>query len=156
MAPQLRSLTCSLSYLLSVSLLFFIFHCLCFRFSFVAACSNSTEEQHHRHRKWVGPSGHKVITVSLNGHAQFRSVQGAVDSIPKNNNMSIVIKIAPGYYRYFNPSFSANSWLICCFSVLLHAHMQTSYKGWNLINFSLCTFLQRESGGSSYKTVHNV
>ncbi|XP_022543722.1 probable pectinesterase 68 isoform X2 [Brassica napus] len=96
---QLGSFTYSLSHLFSVSFLVFIFHCLCFRFSFVAACSNSTEEQHHHHRKWVGPSGHKVITVSLDGHSQFRSVQDAVDSIPKNNNMSIVIKIAPGFYR---------------------------------------------------------
>ncbi|KAG2261768.1 hypothetical protein Bca4012_013538 [Brassica carinata] len=97
---QLRSSPYSLSYLNSVSLLIFIFHCLCYRFSFVAACSNSTEDQqHHHHRKWVGPSGHKVITVSLDGHSQFRSVQDAVDSIPKNNNKSIVIKIAPGFYR---------------------------------------------------------
>ncbi|KAL1214011.1 putative pectinesterase 68 [Cardamine amara subsp. amara] len=101
----MAQLTNSLNYLFSVSLLLFVLlHCLCFRFSLVAACSNSNSTddqqiQHHHHRKWIGPSGHKVITVSLNGHAQFRSVQDAVDSIPKNNNMSIVIKIAPGFYR---------------------------------------------------------
>lgn len=118
---QLRSSTYSLNYLFSV--LIFIFHCLCFRFSFVAACSNSTEDQHHHHhRKWVGPSGHKVITVSLDGHSQFRSVQDAVDSISKNNNKSIVIKIAPGFYRYLYVIRNL-------FFVMCHAHMQPIAKG---------------------------
>ncbi|CAA7040408.1 unnamed protein product [Microthlaspi erraticum] len=60
--------------------------------------SNTTEDLHRRHRKWVGPSGHNVITVSLYGHSQFRSVQDAVDSIPRNNSMGVVIKIGPGFY----------------------------------------------------------
>ncbi|XP_010530051.1 PREDICTED: probable pectinesterase 68 [Tarenaya hassleriana] len=85
----------------SLCLLFIVLNFLSFRNSFVAACSNATAEhqRHGHHHKWVGPVGRRVITIDVNGGGQFRSVQDAVDSVPKNNNMTIILKISPGYYK---------------------------------------------------------
>lgn len=58
------------------------------------ASTNST----NHHHKWVGPIGHCVITVDVNGSGDFRSVQAAVDSVPANNRENVVIKISAGYY----------------------------------------------------------
>lgn len=88
---------------------FFVFCCLAFFLLFlshlpsqvaggsdpdVIASSNSTK---HRHR-WIGPVGHRLITVSVNGSADFKSVQAAVDSVPDNNRKNVTIRISAGYY----------------------------------------------------------
>lgn len=57
--------------------------------------SNSVK---NRPRKWVGPSGTRHISVNVHGFGDYQSVQAAVDSIPQNNNMNIIIDICPGYY----------------------------------------------------------
>uniref|UniRef100_A0A5B7C4S3 Pectinesterase n=1 Tax=Davidia involucrata TaxID=16924 RepID=A0A5B7C4S3_DAVIN len=56
--------------------------------------SNCTK---HRH-KWVGPSGHRLITVDVHGSGDFSSVQAAVDSVPENNRKNVVVQISAGYY----------------------------------------------------------
>ncbi|TKY55448.1 pectinesterase 68 [Spatholobus suberectus] len=48
--------------------------------------------------KWVGPIGHRVITVDINGGGHFRSVQAAVNAVPENNRMNVLIQISAGYY----------------------------------------------------------
>ncbi|MED6215762.1 putative pectinesterase 68 [Stylosanthes scabra] len=48
--------------------------------------------------RWLGPIGHRVITVDANGGGHFRSVQDAIDSIPDNNRMNILIQISAGVY----------------------------------------------------------
>ena len=58
-----------------------------------------TNSAKHRHR-WVGPIGHRVITVDVNGSAHFRSVQAAVNAVPENNRMKVLIQINAGYYMY--------------------------------------------------------
>ncbi|KAF3448333.1 hypothetical protein FNV43_RR09046 [Rhamnella rubrinervis] len=60
-----------------------------------ASSTNST--QHHRH-KWVGPTGHRVMTVDINGSGDYKSVQAAVDAVPDNNTVNVTIRISPGYY----------------------------------------------------------
>ncbi|KAF4353083.1 hypothetical protein CsatB_004882 [Cannabis sativa] len=58
----------------------------------------SVVSKSHRH-KWIGPVGHRLITVDVKGgSAQFKSVQAAVDSVSENNTVSITILISPGYY----------------------------------------------------------
>lgn len=59
------------------------------------ANANSTIKGHH---KWVGPSGHRLITVDLHGSADFRYIQAAVNSVPDNNTQNVVIRISAGYY----------------------------------------------------------
>ncbi|KAG5561143.1 hypothetical protein RHGRI_004231 [Rhododendron griersonianum] len=56
--------------------------------------SNTTNHGH----KWVGPSGHRLITVDVNGFGDFRSVQAAVDSVTPGNQKNVVIQISAGYY----------------------------------------------------------
>ncbi|KAK8479176.1 hypothetical protein V6N11_068357 [Hibiscus sabdariffa] len=51
----------------------------------------------HRH-KWIGPIGHRLITVDVNGLGHFRSVQDAVDAVPENNRKNVLIRISAGYY----------------------------------------------------------
>ncbi|KAL6986023.1 putative pectinesterase 68 [Sarracenia purpurea var. burkii] len=58
--------------------------------------SNSTSTK--QRRKWEGPSGSRLITVDVNGFGEFQSVQAAVDSVPQNNRMSVLIQIGAGYY----------------------------------------------------------
>nr|KYP55361.1 putative pectinesterase 68 [Cajanus cajan] len=48
--------------------------------------------------KWVGPIGHRLITVDINGGAHFRSVQAAVNAVTENNRMNVLIQINAGYY----------------------------------------------------------
>lgn len=62
-----------------------------------ASSYNST--QHHRH-KWVGPTGHRVVTVDINGSGDYKSVQAAVNAVPENNTLNVTIRISPGYYVY--------------------------------------------------------
>lgn len=67
-----------------------------YRFNSVnATVSNNSTKQHH---KWVGPVGHRVITVDVNGSGEFRSVQTAVDSVKENNTQNVLILISAGYY----------------------------------------------------------
>jgi hypothetical protein len=60
-----------------------------------ATASTNLSKNHH---KWVGPVGHRLISVDVNGSADFRSVQAAVDSVPVNNTQNVVIQISAGYY----------------------------------------------------------
>lgn len=64
-------------------------------FIFVLHALTITSATFHR---WVGPVGHRVITVDVNGGGHFRSVQAAVDAVPDNNRMNVQIQISPGYY----------------------------------------------------------
>ncbi|XP_014510243.1 probable pectinesterase 68 [Vigna radiata var. radiata] len=48
--------------------------------------------------RWIRPTGHRVITVDINGGGHFRSVQAAVNAVPDNNTMNVHIQISPGYY----------------------------------------------------------
>ncbi|KAJ0048256.1 hypothetical protein Pint_15870 [Pistacia integerrima] len=65
--------------------------------SVTATVSSITNSTTHHH-KWVGPVGHRVITVDVQGFGQFQSVQDAVDSVPEHNTMSVLIQISAGYY----------------------------------------------------------
>ncbi|PKA64169.1 putative pectinesterase 68 [Apostasia shenzhenica] len=64
--------------------------------SFSCAC-NSTGHRGH-HRLWVGPTGQRVVVVDANGSGDFLSVQEAVDSVPENNTMQVILQINPGHY----------------------------------------------------------
>lgn len=57
--------------------------------------TNCTSHGHH----WIGPVGNRTITVSINGSADFRSVQAAIDSVEVNNRVNVTIKIGPGIYK---------------------------------------------------------
>ena len=65
--------------------------------SVVNATASATNSTRHHH-KWIGPIGHRRITVSINGSGHFRSVQDAVDAVPENNRKNVLIQISPGYY----------------------------------------------------------
>lgn len=58
------------------------------------ASTNSTKHHH----KWVGPIGHRVITVNVDGSGDFQAVQAAVDSVPTKNTENVVIQISAGNY----------------------------------------------------------
>ncbi|KAK6935178.1 Pectinesterase, catalytic [Dillenia turbinata] len=60
--------------------------------------STTTTTTSKHHRKWVGPIGHRVITVDARGSGDFLSVQAAVDSIPDNNRQNVLIHISAGCY----------------------------------------------------------
>ncbi|RAL50706.1 hypothetical protein DM860_015853 [Cuscuta australis] len=62
--------------------------------SFDSAASRRLLDGHY-----VGPSGRRTISVNLDGSGDFLSVQAAVDSVPENNCMSVLIQISPGYYK---------------------------------------------------------
>ncbi|PNX61029.1 pectinesterase, partial [Trifolium pratense] len=55
--------------------------------------SNSSKQQ------WIEPVGNRVITVDINGGGQFRSVQDAVNAVPDNNIMNVLIQISAGCYK---------------------------------------------------------
>ncbi|KAL1177211.1 hypothetical protein V6Z11_A03G015200 [Gossypium hirsutum] len=87
----------------SFLLLFYVCFCLCLvRPPLVVAtangssCNNTNTTRHHH--KWIGPIGHRLITVDVNGSGQFRSVQDAVDAVPENNRKNVMILISPGQY----------------------------------------------------------
>ena len=53
----------------------------------------------HRRHHWVGPTGHRLIKVDVNGiSGEFLSVQAAVDAVPDYNTVNTLIRISPGYY----------------------------------------------------------
>ncbi|KAL0542114.1 hypothetical protein IC582_022204 [Cucumis melo] len=77
-----------MAFLFVHSFFFFTFFLLCF-------FSAATNHLHH----WVGPTGHRLIKVNVNGGSDvFLSVQAAVDSIPDYNTVNTIIRISPGYY----------------------------------------------------------
>lgn len=59
---------------------------------------HTTNSSCRRPHRWVGPTGHRLITVDVNGIGDFRSVQAAVDSVPDNNRKNVLILISAGYY----------------------------------------------------------
>ncbi|KAI7728660.1 hypothetical protein M8C21_010226 [Ambrosia artemisiifolia] len=62
-----------------------------FYFFFFFLCTSA------RH-KWVGPIGHRNITVDVNGSGDYTTVQAAVDSVSVNNRKNILIHISAGVY----------------------------------------------------------
>lgn len=62
-----------------------------------SSSGNAPTTTKHRH-KWIGPVGHRVITVNVNGSGEFQSVQAAVDAVAENNTVNVTILISPGYY----------------------------------------------------------
>ncbi|XP_024987064.1 probable pectinesterase 68 [Cynara cardunculus var. scolymus] len=62
---------------------------------FTPTSSNSTATTNH---KWVGPSGHRHITVDIYGFGDYTTVQAAVDSVSTNNQKNILIHITAGVY----------------------------------------------------------
>ncbi|KAM0061473.1 putative pectinesterase [Helianthus debilis subsp. tardiflorus] len=67
-----------------------------FLFFSTATSTNSTSKPTH---KWIGPCGHHNITVDLNGHGDYTTVQAAVDSVSANNRKNILIHISAGTYK---------------------------------------------------------
>lgn len=61
--------------------------------------NDSTSNSTKNHHKWVGPTGHRQIAVDINGSGDFLSVQAAVNAVPANNTVDVLILISPGYYR---------------------------------------------------------
>ncbi|KAL5728304.1 putative pectinesterase 68 [Ranunculus cassubicifolius] len=61
-----------------------------------SSTNNGSITEHHH--KWIGPVGHRSITVDARGKGDFLSVQAAVDSVPECNGMNVVIKIKAGVY----------------------------------------------------------
>ncbi|CAO2819859.1 unnamed protein product [Amaranthus hypochondriacus] len=51
------------------------------------------------HRNWVRPSEFRHITVDIGGGGDFVSVQAAVDAVPENNMVNVIIHIRPGIYK---------------------------------------------------------
>ncbi|XP_068649991.1 probable pectinesterase 68 isoform X1 [Aristolochia californica] len=82
----------------SISFFVFFFSLLCQLLSISAEGCSGNATITKRHHKWVGPKGHRVITVDARGFGQFLSVQAAVESVPENNTESVTILISPGYY----------------------------------------------------------
>lgn len=64
----------------------------------ISSATDKSNSSKHGHHKWVGPSGHRVITVDVNGLADFPTVQAAVDAVPQNNMKNVLILIAAGCY----------------------------------------------------------
>lgn len=65
-----------------------------FGYNSSSTISNTTKP----HQEWVGPVGHRLITVDASGKGDFLSVQAAVDAVPENNGMNVVIQIKAGIY----------------------------------------------------------
>ncbi|PPD77615.1 hypothetical protein GOBAR_DD25466 [Gossypium barbadense] len=96
---EFSSSSCFSSFLL----LFYVCFCLCLATPPLvvatgngSSCNNTNTTRHHH--KWIGPIGHRLITVDVNGSGQFRSVQDAVDAVPENNRKNVMILISPGHY----------------------------------------------------------
>ncbi|MBA0729663.1 hypothetical protein Golax_023126 [Gossypium laxum] len=96
---EFSSSSCFSSFLL----LFYVCFCLCLATPPLvvatangSSCNNTNTTRHHH--KWIGPIGHLLITVDVNGSGQFRSVQDAVDAVPENNRKNVMILISPGHY----------------------------------------------------------
>ncbi|XP_077245065.1 putative pectinesterase 68 isoform X2 [Tasmannia lanceolata] len=57
---------------------------------------NVTTTKHNPN--WVGPTGHRLITVDARGTGDFLSVQAAVEDVAENNSKNVTILINAGYY----------------------------------------------------------
>lgn len=97
MAPSLNfnSLIFNFNYATLTNITILIIFSLSLHAENSAASSFNLSKHHH---KWVGPSGHRLITVDVNGLADFPTVQAAVDAVPPNNMKNVLILIAPGCY----------------------------------------------------------
>ncbi|ESW27651.1 hypothetical protein PHAVU_003G220500 [Phaseolus vulgaris] len=79
--------------------MFLLFSCCILLHATTVTCTNHPKMVSSTNSsKWVGPTGHRVITVDINGGGHFRSVQAAVNAVPDNNRMNVLIQISPGYY----------------------------------------------------------
>lgn len=83
------------SLLINITTILIIF-CVCAH----AGNSNAASSTSKHHHKWVGPSGHRLITVDANGLGEFPTVQAAVDAVPHNNTKNVLILISAGSYMY--------------------------------------------------------
>ncbi|KAD5508092.1 hypothetical protein R6Q59_031260 [Mikania micrantha] len=61
-------------------------------------CSFTLGSSKPRHN-WVGPIGHRNITVDINGYGDYKTVQAAVDSVSMNNRKNVLIHILEGVYK---------------------------------------------------------
>ncbi|KAK8940070.1 putative pectinesterase 68 [Platanthera guangdongensis] len=52
----------------------------------------------HHNRSQTGPTSQRAIIVDADGYGEFLSVQDAVDSIPENNAVRVVLRINAGHY----------------------------------------------------------
>ncbi|XP_021752854.1 probable pectinesterase 68 [Chenopodium quinoa] len=50
------------------------------------------------HRLWEWPPSYRHITVDIGGGGDYVSVQAAVDAVPDNNMVNVIIHIRPGLY----------------------------------------------------------
>lgn len=50
------------------------------------------------HRTWEWPTIYRHITVDIGGDGDYVSVQAAVDAVPDNNIVNVIIHIHPGIY----------------------------------------------------------
>jgi pectin methylesterase-like acyl-CoA thioesterase len=60
------------------------------------SCKYEKRGGHHRYRH---PVGVQKIVVDAGGAGDFLSIQHAVDSVPVNNTMRVIMKINAGIYR---------------------------------------------------------
>jgi hypothetical protein len=60
------------------------------------SCKYVKRGGHHRYRH---PVGVRKIVVDAGGAGDFLSIQHAVDSVPVNNTMRVIMKINAGIYR---------------------------------------------------------
>ncbi|KAG8382432.1 hypothetical protein BUALT_Bualt05G0076700 [Buddleja alternifolia] len=83
----------------NIIIIFFIYYCVSVH-AIVSITSTTTTTSNYssNHHKWVGPSGHLLVTVDVNGLGDFNSVQDAVDSVPQNNAKNVLILISAGCY----------------------------------------------------------
>ncbi|CAL0331149.1 unnamed protein product [Lupinus luteus] len=73
------------------------FTCIMHAATVTCTVSSSSSNSSTKHN-WIGPIGHRVISVDVNGSGHFRSVQAAVNAVPENNRMNVLIQISAGYY----------------------------------------------------------
>lgn len=92
----------------SLLILILQFLLVIFTYIFYAATTVTCVHHHHdiafnplslkKNHSWIGPVGRRVITVDVNGGGQFQCVQDAVNAVPENNRMNVLIQISAGYY----------------------------------------------------------
>lgn len=103
----------SSSLLVSLQVALAIFACIfhaatvtCDRsFKIFSSMNNSSKSSHH----WIGPIGHRKITVDVNGGGHYRSVQDAVNAVPDNNRKNVLVQINAGCYKYiYTPTIKSS------------------------------------------------
>ncbi|KAK9668058.1 hypothetical protein RND81_13G032600 [Saponaria officinalis] len=60
--------------------------------------SPMVEVRKGHHHNWSRPAEYRHITVDIGGLGDYESVQAAVDAVPQNNLVNVIIHIGPGYY----------------------------------------------------------